>query len=813
MTVRAVILGLLGATLLCAVTFFNDMVMRGTFLVGNFLPITVFGSLVLFTLLINPLLRLAGPRAALSGRELAVIVTLVLFACYIPGRGLMHQFTTFLMLPHHYRKITPGWQGEPVRVEPEQISDWNLLAERLLAGRAAGRGDSGSGAGIAWQFLPAPGRAAARRLATAQKTERADADAREALLGGLNALVGSDSFAKAAAASPLPLPRYVERFRNATFDILDADARRALGRAALDSIFEGVLRPRQPAITDHAPPRMLADPSANETVALDGFVNGLGTGDEAIPFRKVPWWAWRRTLLFWLPLILTLCAGITGLALVIHRQWSTHERLPYPTIEFARAILPAEGQAQSPIFRNRLFWIGTVGVFLLHMNNYAYVWWPEYLVRIQTRFNFYPLLEIFPIFKRSGIGIWTMFYPNLYFTVIGFAYFLSTDVSLSLGIAPYVYAIFVGFLTGYGVSINGSFLQPYLGSFFYAGSYAAMFLVLVYTGRRYFSSVFRRGLFLRGGDAVESYAVWGARTFLVAAVLFVYQLTRVGLCWELAALYTLVMTMLFVVISRLLAEAGVFYLHAYFFPCAVLWGFLGAKAIGPDQLLIMGMLSSVLLIDPREAFMPFVVSALQLSDQAKCKLGKTAAWGMLAVLLGFAAAVPATLYLQYRHGAIRAGDGWTTSSVPRFAFNASSTVRKTLMAQGALPAVDARSGLRRLLDARPSPGCVIAFATMFVLVLLFTLGRHRFPWWPIHPLLFLVLATWQSRILAFSFLIGWTVKKIVTKYGGAEHYQRLKPLMIGLVAGEMLAGIIPMIIGAVYYWVQGEPPKSFAIYR
>jgi hypothetical protein len=341
-----------------------------------------------------------------------------------------------------------------------------------------------------------------------------------------------------------------------------------------------------------------------------------------------------------------------------------------------------------------------------------------------------------------------------------------------------------------------------------------MFLVLAYTGRRYFSSTFRRALgFRRKADAVEKHAVWGARVFLAAAVLFVYQLVRVGLCWELAALYTLIMTVLFVVISRLLAEAGVFYLHAYFFPCAVLWGFLGAKALGPDQLLIMSMLSTVLLIDPREAFMPFVVGALQLSDQAKCKLGKTAAWGMLAVVLGFAAAVPATIYLQYRHGAIRVGDGWTTSSVPRFAFNASSKVRKTLMAQGALPAVDARSGIRRLLAARPDPGCLLAFILMFVLVLLFTMGRHRFSWWPIHPLLFLVLATWQSRILAFSFLIGWTIKKAVTKYGGAEHYQRLKPLMVGLVAGEMLAGILPMIIGAIYYLVQGEPPKSFAIYR
>jgi hypothetical protein len=793
--------------LLCAVTFFNDMVMRGTFLVGNFLPITVFGSLILFVLLINPLLRLAGRGAVFSGKELALIVTLVLFACYIPGRGLMHEFTTFLMLPHHYQKITPGWQGEPARVMPEQVSDWRALADRLEAGRSAG---PDSGTALIWSFLPGDAQAAAL---AGTEVDVLGPGIRDDLLNGLNALIADPAFAEAVADSTLPLPRYARRLRDRGSEPLSDSDRKALCRAALDSVLSGVIAARQPAILDHAPARMLADPSGRETVALDGFVNGLGTGDAGISFNAIPWGAWRRALLFWVPLILTLCAGIVGLSLVIHRQWATHERLPYPTIEFARSLLPEPGHAQSSIFRNRLFWIGTILVFALHMNNYAYVWWPEYLVRVRTRFDFNPVLQLFPIFQRSGVGVWTMFNPTIYFTVIGFAYFLSTDVSLSLGIAPYVYAIFTGTLIGYGVSVNGAMLQPYIGSFFYAGAYAGMFLVLVYTGRQYFGSVLKRSLFLRSGDAAESHAVWGGRVFLLAALLFIVQLTAVGLSWQLAALYTMIMTVLFVVISRLLAEAGVFYLHAYFFPCAVLWGFLGAKAIGPDQLLIMSMLSSVLLIDPREAFMPFVVSGLQLSDQAKCRLGRTAVYGMLAVILGFAAALPATIYLQYRHGAIRVGDGWTTSSVPRFAFNASSAVRKTLVAQGALPAVDLRSGWARLADATPTLGCVLAFATTFVLVILFTMGRHRFSWWPIHPLLFLVLATWQSRILAFSFLIGWAVKKAVTKYGGADHYQKLKPLMIGLVTGEMLAGIVPMIIGAVYYWVQGEPPKSFAIYR
>jgi hypothetical protein len=134
MTYRSVILGLLGAAVLCGVTFFNDQVIHGGYLVGNFMPISVFGVLILFLLLVNPLLAKLSKRLALSGRELAVIVALTFFCCYIAGRGFMHFFTTFLMLPHHHERTITSWQGDPAQIEIEDVKDWgafiNALAEQ-----------------------------------------------------------------------------------------------------------------------------------------------------------------------------------------------------------------------------------------------------------------------------------------------------------------------------------------------------------------------------------------------------------------------------------------------------------------------------------------------------------------------------------------------------------------------------------------------------------------------------------------------------------------------------------------------------------
>ena len=136
MSLRSVIIGFLGVIALCGFTFFNDMVIRGTFLVGNFLPISILGTVILFVLIGNPLLRLFGQKAPLTGKELAVIVGMILFVCFIPGRGFMHHFTNNLMFPHHYSRTNTAWKGEGPKIPFGRIIEWHRLAERLEKGRS-----------------------------------------------------------------------------------------------------------------------------------------------------------------------------------------------------------------------------------------------------------------------------------------------------------------------------------------------------------------------------------------------------------------------------------------------------------------------------------------------------------------------------------------------------------------------------------------------------------------------------------------------------------------------------------------------------
>ena len=677
MTVRAIVLAFAGVVVICSCGFFNDFVLRQTYMVGTYMPIPIYGGLLLFVLLLNPVLSWIRRDWALSAREFALIIGVLLFVCFIPGRGLMHHATASMMLPHHYAKTNTTWQET-----------------------------------------------------------------------------------------------------------------RALNMV---------------------PDRMLADITQDEDTALTGFVQGLGEGDKHVSPRDIPWAAWRRPFLFWGPLMFTMIVALTGLALVVHRQWAVHEQIPYPIVSFAESILPGPGQALGRLLQNRLFWLGAGAVFLIHMNNYSTVWWPDKLVAIRMRYDFRGLVSLFPAFARGG-G-WGIANPKLLFTVVGFAYFLAAEVSLSMGIAPYLYAWFKGTCIGYGVVVTANFFAlENIERNLYGGAYLGIGLVLLYTGRRYYASVIKRSLFLRDRDVPEPYAVWGARVLYIASAMFVIQLIGVGIDWQIAALYTFFFLLISLVLSRVVAETGAFFIHCWFYPGALLVSFLGMSAFDPDTLAVMFFVTVVLMVDPREIFMPFAAHALALSDRTRLRLGRPAALGVAAVVLGLVVATTATLYWQYDRGCMMVGDGWSLN-VMRWPFDNAASLHRRLQAVGRIGASDYTPprGWERFARARPHVGGVIAFASTFTLVLVFTACRMRFPKFPLHPVLFVVLGSYQSRYMGFSFLVGWMVKSAVVKYGGGTLYSRLKPLMLGLIAGEMMSGAVTMVIGAVYYLIQDKPPMPYII--
>lgn len=678
MTLRALLLGLIGAAFVCAYTYFNDHILQQTMFVGNNMPISVYGLLVFFMMFGFPLIR----RLSLARKELATILLLTLIACAIPGSNLLRLFTVSLALPHRYARTEPGWENQK--------------------------------------------------------------------------------------------------------------------------------------ILEYAPEAMFADISEDEELVLNGFTRGLSEGDRSIAISAVPWSAWVRPMVFWIPLILSLWIALMGLALVVHRQWMDHEHLPYPLVTFTMSLLPEEDGSRSPIFKNRLFWIGFLAIFLIHSYNYANVWFDEYLVgAIPLGVNFSSLASLFPNFTAGGgegfLG--DPQYYKIYFTVVAIAYFLPKDVSLSLGVGPFFFFWVTGILATYGIGATGWQGSWPLGisreSTLTMGAFLAMLVVMLYTGRHYYAGVFLRALGLRRDKDSGSEAVWGARVFLVAIACFiVYCRLVVGLDWLLATGYALGCVGIYLVMGRLIAETGLFFVATVGAPVTVLWTVIGARAIGPQGLLLMFLLSIVLFYDTREALMPFVVNALKLADDCRIKPARAVAGGVLALLVGLGVGIPVTLYFQYNHGVDLTA--WH-SDQPKIPFNDTIGVIQRLEAQGQLEEAGTASGLGMLRQMSLHKQGIGMFTGAALAVFIFSALRLRFANWPLHPVLFLMWTTYPGRCFAMSFLLGWVIKAFIAKYGGATIYQRFKPIMFGVIAGEMLGGLLPMIVSAVYYLSTGKVPLRFGV--
>lgn len=89
--------------------------------------------------------------------------------------------------------------------------------------------------------------------------------------------------------------------------------------------------------------------------------------------------------------------------------------------------------------------------------------------------------------------------------------------------------------------------------------------------------------------------------------------------------------------------------------------------------------------------------------------------------------------------------------------------------------------------------------------------RLRYTWFPLHPVIFLLWGSWAMWYTTHSFLLGWIIKAAVTKLGGAKTYHSVRKLMFGVIAGDLLGGLLFALISAVYALATGLQPISYKI--
>jgi len=560
----------------------------------------------------------------------------------------------------------------------------------------------------------------------------------------------------------------------------------------------------------YAPKAMLVDPYKDEEIDPSGkfyqdVVGGFRAGlpPKEISLRKVPWEAWERTLGFWVPLIgLSFISGIC-LVVVVHRQWSQRERLRYPLAYVASEMIDGwRPKEQGGIFRDKKFWVGfAIPAVILLINGYSE--WNIKSIKIPLHVSMLsPFAQKWPILYKVPCH-WLLFDPWIYFSAVGFAYFVSSDISLSLGVSAMVYGAVFLLLYTIGVDISGTGMSGSLYSFQMFGSYVGIALVIFYTGRRFYLSVLSKAFWIPTRDPVERDVAWGCRlALLTAAGMAAILIFAAGMDWILAILYVVMVGMMYVVLTRINVETGLFMIQPGWGAAGILLGIFGIAALGPHMLIILAILCVVIAVDPIVSLMPLAANAIKLGEDQKLPLGRLGAWLSVAVIVALVAGIIGTITVQYAHGSGKYG--WA-DSVAKMPFQ---LLEKNIPKISADP--DVKQGLQ-LGKIQPSSDFMYALGVGLLIALGLSLLRLRYTWWPIHPVLFLIWGTYPGMILAASFLLGWFIKVAVTTFGGGQAYRASKPFFVGLIAGEFAAAIFWSIVGVTYYLIEGVPGPEIRV--
>ncbi|MBI2503221.1 MAG: hypothetical protein HYW07_08300 [Candidatus Latescibacteria bacterium] len=518
---------------------------------------------------------------------------------------------------------------------------------------------------------------------------------------------------------------------------------------------------------------------SNEGLAMTWFFEGLPLGE------PVPWdtllRAWAMPLFWWLSFIWTLYFVCFALVVILRKQWVERERLIYPLMEVPQALLADTGTPGRvpPVMRRRLFWAGVavpLSIVLWNIIGFFFHFFPqiswEYPVQIARGF---PPVNI-----------------CIYFPIVGFMYFANLNVSFSIWFFYFFTLLEEGLFNrfGLGVTETNAFVWGLPSTSWQCwGAFMVMVLWGLWVARDHLKEVFSKAWNSHSpiDDSREllSYRV-AVSGLLLGLVYMLAWLHRAGMSYPVALLFLAGVLIAYLGITRLVVQAGVYYLTTPVVSQAMTMTTLGTSSIAPPGLVALG-LSYSFFGDVQSIFMPSAAHAAKLHDFMRMSRRDLSLAIALAVVLGFAVSLSNILYMAYDHGAS----------------NFNSWVYRVSAGAGVLTFDDV---MARIKTPTPPNLQKLSFLGLGALGMTFlTFMQYRFPWWPLHPIGLAIAAVWMIRRQAAAIFIAWAAKSTIMRFGGFDLYRKATPFFIGLIAGHFLGVGISFIVDVIFFPGTGHP--------
>lgn len=470
-----------------------------------------------------------------------------------------------------------------------------------------------------------------------------------------------------------------------------------------------------------------------------------------------PLTAWIGSVLIWVGYMAALGAVTVGLMYLIHRQWTEHEKLSFPTVQLPLAMIENPGS----LGRNRLFWAGFAAPFLLTILNTIHLSIPA-VPQLSLRELGVPLVSP----PWSSIGQLNL---KMYFFVIGIGFLVSTNVAFS------VWFFYLGDLAltimgaSYGVQTRTGAQSafPFTGHQG-AGAFITITLVSLWAARRHIGRMWSEAFGRRASDGM-----WATRLAWIGVIggtaCLVLFANAIGMRIGIAMALIVVSFCYFLAATRIRAETG----SAWLFgpdtdPYRLMTTTFGTAGFtGGDLTAFAYLRPTIANFDLRCIAMPHVLDGLKMAESIRGSKKAAAAAMWIAIVLGFAASFVIALLIWYTYGAEAKTDAWRTS-------------------MGKMPFDALADALKNPVKADIPGSLALFFGGVFTFALIAL--RSRFPWFPFHPAGYAVAHTSSGYQVWFSMLLAWVCKSLILRYGGMRLYRAALPFFFGMIVGDLLGG-------------------------
>ena len=490
------------------------------------------------------------------------------------------------------------------------------------------------------------------------------------------------------------------------------------------------------------------------------FYEGAASG------QPIPWEAWLPYFFAWSPLIWALFLVMITIMVILRKQWVEHERLIYPLIQVPLAMSQEgeKGERLGGFFKNPVMWAG----FSL----------PALWGTLHGLYNYFP--ETIPIAKEvdvllTEISVFQSI-PDLYITfrwnIIGFFYFLKTEIAFSLwffNLLAYatrgVFGI-LGISSTEALGAGHDVWNPILAHIC-MGAILVLFLGGFWSARQHLRQVFRKAFIgdkaVDDSDEILSYRA-SVFILLVSSLVLIGWLWLAGMPLWMALAILFLAAALLVAYARVVAEGGLSDGAPPVVPAGILLAAVDTSALSASGLVVLG--TTYFWTTGRSFVITSCANSLRLVEELGGNRRQMFWVILLALIVAMAGSVWMVMTLSHTYGGLNM---WI------------------ILSEGD------RGGISMVERVMRSPTGVHwwSWINTGIGVLLMSglmVARWLFTWWPLHPLGLAIGPIWIMDHLWFNMFLAWLIKIIVLKYGGVSLYMRTRPFFMGMILGFFTPG-------------------------